>query len=163
MLIRLTHANPYPPRRSIGCRKRVVTQIHRPDRPEPPRPRHALAVPSPQPKATSQGSTAHPGRDGPGVAWEEQGVVHGVYWIQFCIANANLHVLRAGRKPPFFTCNTCGSTRSGRPDASFATNAPHATRPSNPCALRPASGSGLAILHRLPASVAIRSSQNRRS
>jgi hypothetical protein len=34
--------------------------------------------PSPQPKATSQGSTAHPGRDGPGAAWEERGVVHGV-------------------------------------------------------------------------------------
>ena len=72
MLIRLTHANPYPPRRSIGCRKRVVTQIHRPDRPGPPRSRHTLAVPSPQPKATSQGSPpsldepalGRPGRSG---------------------------------------------------------------------------------------------------
>ena len=68
--------------------------------------------PSPQPKATSQGSTAQPGRAGPGAAWEEQGVVHGVYWIQFCIANANLHALRAGRKPPLFPCEERGA-RSG--------------------------------------------------
>jgi hypothetical protein len=34
--------------------------------------------PSPQPKATSQGRLVHPGRDGPGAAWEERGVVHGV-------------------------------------------------------------------------------------
>ena len=42
------------------------------------------------------------------------GVVHGVYWIQFCIANANLHELRAGRNAPPFPCDACGSTRSSR-------------------------------------------------
>ena len=98
--------------------------------------------PSPQPKATSQGSTAQPGRDGPGAAWEEWGVVHGVYWIQFCIANANLHALRAGRNAPPFPCDACGSTRSGRPDASLCDQAPHATQAVKParCAWRAALG-----------------------
>ena len=36
-----THANPYPPMRSTGCKKRVVTHLHYPDRPESPRSRHA--------------------------------------------------------------------------------------------------------------------------
>ena len=98
-----THANPGC---GTDCRKHARTQLHRPDRPEPHRPRHALAVPSPQARASSLGSAAQPGRAGPGAAWEERGVVHGVYWIQFCIANANLHALRAGRKPPLFPCDT---------------------------------------------------------
>ena len=69
---RLFKLNPYPPRRSIGCRKRVVTQIHRPDRPEPPRPRNALAVPSPQakrprrapPPILDETALGRPGRSG---------------------------------------------------------------------------------------------------
>ena len=53
--------------------------------------------PSPQPKATSRGSAAQPGRVGPGAVRKVWGVVHGVHWIQIRIANANFHALRAGR------------------------------------------------------------------
>ena len=41
--------------------------------------------PSPQPKATSQGSTAQPGRDGPGAARKVWGVVHGVHGFRFAL------------------------------------------------------------------------------
>ena len=53
--------------------------------------------PSPQPKATSRGSAAQPGRVGPGAVRKVWGVVHGVHWIQIRITNANFHALRAGR------------------------------------------------------------------
>ena len=52
---------------------------------------------SPQPKATSRGSAAQPGRVGPGAVRKVWGVVHGVHWIQIRITNANFHALRAGR------------------------------------------------------------------
>jgi hypothetical protein len=97
--------------------------------------------------ASSQGSTAHPGRDGPGAAWEERGVVHGV---RRRVMDSNSHCkrqfTRAARRPqrpafPRRRLRRCGSTRSGRPDVSFATKAPHAAQAVNPRALRPASGS----------------------
>ena len=125
-----THANPGC---GTDCRKHARTQLHRPDRPEPHRPRHALAVPSPQARASSLGSAAQPGRAGPGAAWEERGVVHGVYWIQFCIANANLHALRAGRKPPLFPCDTpAGPHALVAQTPHFATKPPRATQTVKP-------------------------------
>ena len=133
-----THANPGC---GTDCTKHAGTQLHRPNRPEPPRPRHAPAVQAPNPKRPRRAPAPLPGRAGPGAAWEEQGVVHGVYWIQFCIANANLHALRAGRNAPPFPCDACGSTRSGRPDASLCDQDPHVTQAANPRKLRTASGS----------------------
>ena len=72
MLIRLTHANPYPPRRSIGCTKHAGTQSHRPDRPEPPRLRHAPTVQARNPKrprgapppSLDEPALGRPGRSG---------------------------------------------------------------------------------------------------
>ena len=59
-----------------------------------------------------------------------------------------------------------GSTRSGRPDVSFATKALHATqavKSAHVAHVERLHGDGLAILHRLPASVVLQSHQNRRS
>ena len=42
-----------PERNFVNCMDAADLRIAAPDRPEPPRPRHALAVPSPQAKATS--------------------------------------------------------------------------------------------------------------
>ena len=89
-----THANPGC---GTDCTKHAGTQLHRPNRPEPPRPRHAPAVQAPNPKRPRRAPAPLPGRAGPGAAWEEQGVVHGVYWIQFCIANRQF--TRAARRP----------------------------------------------------------------
>ena len=125
----------------VNCMDTADHQIAAPGRPGPSRSRHTLAAPRPQPKATLLGSAAQPGRAGPGRPRKVWGVVHGVHWIQFCIANANLHALRAGRNAPPFPCDACGSTRSGRPDASLCDQDPHVTQAANPRKLRTASGS----------------------
>ena len=141
MLIRLTHANPYPPRRSIGCRKRVVTQIHRPDRPETPRPRNALAVPSPQAKATSRGSTAKPGRAGPGRSGAESALCKACNGFTFAWQTPIYARCAPAATPPPFPGDACGSTRSGRSDVRLRPRPPTRPRPSNPHALRMSSGS----------------------
>ena len=68
--------------------------------------------------------------------------------------------------PSPFPGDVCGSTRKRRPDASFATNATHATQAVKPAFVAHVEwlhGDGVAILHRPPASVALRSRQIRRS
>eukprot|EP00966_Prymnesium_polylepis_P063191 1466768-Prymnesium_polylepis.1 len=60
-------------------------RIAAPDRPEPPRPRHALAVPSPQARASSLGSAAQPGRAGPGAAWEERALYTACIGFNFAL------------------------------------------------------------------------------
>ena len=86
--------------------------------------------------------------------------------FNFALQTANLHALRAGRNAPPFPGDACGSTRSGRSDARFATKPPHATqavKPAHVAHVERLHDDGLAILHRLPACVTLRPSQNRRS
>ena len=73
-----------PERSFVNCMDAADLRIAAPDRPGPrgsPWPTqiapHARRL-SPQPKATSQGSTAQPGRDGPGAVWGGVSVARGV-------------------------------------------------------------------------------------
>ena len=56
----------YPPRRSTGCKKRVVTQLHRPGRPGPPRPRNVQARKPKRPRRAPPPSLDEPALGRPG-------------------------------------------------------------------------------------------------
>ena len=98
--------------------------------------------PSPQPKATSQAGLHRP-------AWTRR-PWGGLGRSQRCtgrVADSDLHCkrqfTRAARRPqrPALPRRPCGSTRSGRPDASFCDQGPPRAPGRQPRALRPSSGS----------------------
>ena len=97
----LTHANPYPPRRSIGCEKRVVTQLHRPDRPEPPRPRHALRLVASRPPPSLRRPLQSPECESNGLnsAWNGGRVGPERSFVN-CVDASDLRIVAPGRPGP---------------------------------------------------------------
>ena len=149
----------------VNCVDAADLRIDAPGRPGPPRLRNALAVQARKPKRPRRAPP--PSLDEPALG--------GLRRSQRCtgrVADSDLHwkrqFTRAARRPqrPALPRRRCGSTRSGRPDVSFATKALHATqavKSAHVAHVERLHGDGLAILHRLPASVVLQSHQNRRS
>ena len=148
-----------------------VAQAHTPPDCRPKEPQVTQTAPrsrrpSPQAERPRVGLRRSAWTSRPWAARGGVGVVHGVYWIQICIAHASLHALRAGRNAPALPRRRLWVHPLWSLRRSFATKAPHA--PQAVKIARVASGEwlhgdGLAILHRLTASVVLRSRQIRRS
>ena len=149
-----------PGRSFVKCMDAVDLWIAAPKNPKSPRPRHALAVQARKPSVLVWGSAAQPGRAGPGRPGEEWALYTACIGFEFA-----LHTPVYMRCAPAATPHPSQATPAG-PHAlvaqtpRFAAKAPHATQAVKPA--RVASGErlhgvGLAILHRLPASVALQS------
>ena len=146
-------AGPCQHRRCIDCRKHAGTQVCRPDRPEPPRPRHAPTVQARNPKrprgappyCLDESALGRSGRCG--------ALYTACIGFKFALQTPISTRCAPAATPSPFPGDVCGSTRKRRPDASFATNATHATQAVKPAFVAHVEwlhGDGVAILHRPP-------------
>ena len=155
-----------PERSFVNCMDASDLRIAAPGRPGPPRLRNALAAQARNPKRPRGAPPPSLDESALGRSGRCGALYTACIGFKFALQTPISTRCAPAATPSPFPGDVCGSTRKRRPDASFATNATHATQAVKPAFVAHVEwlhGNGVAILHRLPASVALRPSQNRRS
>ena len=155
-----------PERSFVNCVDASDLRIAAPGRPGPPRLRNALAAQARNPKRPRGAPPPSLDESALGRSGRCGALYTACIGFKFALQTPISTRCAPAATPSPFPGDVCGSTRKRRPDASFATNATHATQAVKPAFVVHVEwlhGNGVAILHRLPASVALRPSQNRRS